>query len=159
MRSASNSCIISCLTNSVANLSTCVAPTASATARAEPVLEDNRSILGEFSAANPDVLIFVSPPIYRQQPEWYRHELAKVLVQFSKFLSSLLGTSFHVLPRFPFPELESDGVHLTPNAGLKFVVQLFDSSLDLINTSVVQLPVGVNKCAEKCQLGLARRGL
>ena len=148
MRSSSNSCIVSCLTNFLTDISTRATPGASASARAEPVLEDIRSILAKFIAAHPDVMIFVSPPMYRQRPEWYRLGLAEILVQFSKSLSPLIGPGLHVLPSFPFPELEADGVHLTPYAGLKFVVQLFDSSLELIKASVAPLPVSVAKVQE-----------
>ena len=148
MRSASNSCIISCLTNFITDISSRRSTSASISARVEPVLDDIRAILTEFSAANPDVMFFISPPMYRRKPEWYRHGLSEILVQFSKSLAGLLTPSFHLLPSFGFPDLEDDGVHLTPYAGLKFVVHLFDSSLDLIKASGAPIPVGVAKLQE-----------
>ena len=133
IRSSTNTCIVSCITGFLTDLSR--RGSSSATARVEPVLDEVRDILSEFSTSNPDVFIFVAPPMYRQQPEWYRSGLPEVHLQFSKSMSTLRSPSFRLLPSFPVQDLESDGVLLTPYAGLKFVVHLFDSCLELIKAS------------------------
>lgn len=149
MRSSSNTCIVSCFTNFLTDLSS--RGSASATSsRVEAVLAEVRDILSEFVGAHPEVLLFVAPPMYRQQPEWYRNGLSEIQLQFSKTMSSLLSPSFSLLPSFSCQDLESDGVHLTPYSGLRFVVHLFDTCLDLIKSSSATLPVAVsqvNECA------------
>ena len=148
VRTSSNSCIVSCITNFLTDLPIRGFASASASNRAEPVLDEVRGALSEFTVSNPDVMLFVAPPMYRQHPEWYRHGLPEILIQFSKVMSTLQGPGFHLLPSFPFPELEEDGVHLTAYAGLKFVVHLFDSSLDTIKSLSATLPVTVAQVSE-----------
>ena len=150
VRTASNSCIVACLTNFLTDLSS--RGSASASTRVEPILTEIRDVLASFSTANPDVMVFVSPPMYRQQPEWYRNGLSEVVLQFSKTMSPLRSPVFHLLPSFSDQDLESDGVHLTPYAGLKFVVHLFDSSLDLIKSCSATIPVAVAQVKENARV-------
>ena len=146
VRSSSNSCIVSCLTNFFTDLST--RSSSNIGARVEPVLEELRGVFSEFCTSNPDVMLLVAPPMYRLSPDWYRQGLPEILHQFSKGMSGLLSPSFHLLPSFPFPEFDEGGVHLTAYAGLKFVVQLFDSSLDLIKGLSATTPVAVAHVSE-----------
>ena len=146
MRSSSDSCIVACLTNFLTSLS-CRAGS-SVDALVEPVFTDVRDVLGTFATANPDVMVFVSPPMYRQHPEWYRNGLPEILTKFSKMLSALRSPAFHLLPSFSAQDLVDDGIHLTPYAGLKFVVHLFDSSLDAIKSCSATMPVAVGQVTE-----------
>ena len=151
IRSSSDSCIVSCLTNFLTDIST-RGSSVSASVRVEPVLQEVRDMLSDFSTRNPDVMLFVSPPMFRQQPEWYRHGLSDVLLQFSKILSPLKSQNFHLLPSLASPDLEDDGVHLTAYAGLRFVVHLFDSSLDLIKNMSAPLPEVVARVGESSRV-------
>ena len=146
MRSSSDSCIVACLTNFFTDLSS--RGNASASGRVEPVFDDLRTVLSEYIAANPDVMLFVSPPMYRELPEWYRSGLPEILTQFSKSMSVLRSPAFHLLPSLQTQDYEDDGVHLTAYAGLKYVVHLFDSSLDVIKNCSASLPVLVAHVGE-----------
>ena len=150
MRASSNTCIVSCLTNFITDLSS--RGSSSATSRVEPVLDEVRDILKEFSGAHPDVLMFLAPPMYRQLPEWYRCGLPEIQLQFSKSMAALRSPNFSLLPSCSIQDLESDGVHLTPYSGLKFVVHLFDTSLDLIKARSATLPVAISTVSESARV-------
>ena len=146
IRSTSNSCIISCLTNFLTDVPR--SSSLSVQARVEPVLEDVKAVLLEFMEIHPDMLVLVAPPMYRLLPEWYHDHLPEILLQFSKILSPLQKDRVHLLPSFSGSDIESDGVHLTPYAGLKFVVHLFDASLDIVKSLAAPLPEGVARVGE-----------
>ena len=146
LRASSNSCIVACLTNFFTDVSTRGSPDAAS--RLEPVFEEIRAVLADYVTANPDIMMFVSPPMYRQLPEWYRNSLPKLLPQFSKALSALRSPGFHLLPSLQTQDLEDDGIHLTPYSGLKYVVHLFDSSLDVIKGLSATLPAVVSAVSE-----------
>ena len=150
VRTTSNSCIIACLTNFLTDSS--ARGGSSITTRVEPILQGFREILVDFGTRNPDVMLFVSPPMFRQHPEWYHNGLPEVLLQFSKHLSPMLAPGFHLLPSLPMPDLEVDGIHLTPYAGLKYVVHLFDSSLELIKSLSSIVPVALSKAGESSRV-------
>ena len=42
-----------------------------------------------------------------------------------------------LLPSFSTPEYESDGVHLTPYSGLVYIMHLFDSAEEALNTAAL----------------------
>ena len=151
IRSGSNSCIISCLTIFLTDLSThgTIGPVA---ARVEPVLEEVQAIITEYCSAHPEISVFVSPPMYRQLPEWYLNGLPEIMRQFSKSMSALRSPSFHLLPSYQDQDLEVDGVHLTPYAGLKYVVHLFDSSLDLIKMCSATTPIVLSQVSETARV-------
>ena len=146
MRSSSDSCIISCLTNFVTDVPR--SSSLNVEARVEPVFEDIKALLLEFKGVHPDVLVLVAPPMYRLKPEWYHDHLPEILLQFSKFMSPLQKEGVHLLPSFSGADVEDDGIHLTPYSGLKFVVHLFDSSLDVIKSLSAPLPEGVARVGE-----------
>ena len=146
MRTTSNSCIVACLTSFLTGLSR--RGGSSVSARVEPVLIEVRDIISAFGTNNPDVMIFISPPMYRQLPEWYRNGLPEILAQFSRMMSTLRSPSCHLLPSLSSQELGEDGVHLTPYSGLKFVVHLFDSSLEIIKSLSSTTPVLVGQVTE-----------
>lgn len=146
IRKTSNSCIVSCLTNFLTDVSSRSATPVQS--RIEPVLEDIKTVLVEFSEMNPDVMMLVAPPMFRLQPEWYHDNLSQILLLFSTILAPARSQNFHLLPTFAGAEFEDDGVHLTMYAGLKFVVHLFDSSLDVIKSLAAPLPVEVARVGE-----------
>ena len=146
MRSSSNCCIVACLTNFFTDVST--RGRSDTASRIEPILKEIRAILSDYVTAHPDIMMFVSPPMYRQLPEWYRNGLPQLLPQFSKSLSALRSQGFHLLPSLQAQDLDSDGVHLTPYAGLKYIVHLFDSSLDAIKTCAAPAPAILSSVSE-----------
>jgi len=65
--------------------------------------------------------------MYRRSPLWYRDGLPEILKKFSSMMSSSRPNNLLLLPSFPSPEFDADGVHLTPFSGLEFIFHLFDS--------------------------------
>ena len=126
---SSSGCILSCLTNFIADTSS----TGSVSQRVEQVLEEVRGLLDDLSSARPDLLLFVAPPMYRTSPVWYREGLPEVLTTFSGVMSSEKPANLHLLPSFPTPSFDPDGIHLTSYSGLEFVLHLFDSSIYIMD--------------------------
>ena len=120
-------CIVSCLTNFL----TSAEGSTTVSHRIDPVLKVMHSALTEFCAAQPDRLCLLSPPMYRTSPLWYREGLPEVLSLFSQTFVSERPPNLHILPSFPTPDYEPDGIHLTAYSGLEFILHLFDSSHEL----------------------------
>ena len=150
IRTTSNTCIVSCLTNFITDVSR--SATLNIQARVEPVFEDLKAIFLEFRQSHPDLLVLVAPPMYRLYPEWYHDNLPEILIQFSRVLAPLKPDGFHLLPALAGLTFEDDGVHLTPYAGLRFVVHLFDTSLDVIKSLSEQPPEGVARVGEAARV-------
>ena len=129
VRPESNICIISCLTKFLAGADGPV----SVSQRVDPVLQDFRSRMVEACSTSPDRFYLISPPMYRTSPTWYRDGLPEILTLFLQSLSPDRPANLHILPSFPTPDYEHDGVHLTPYSGLEFICHLFDSSEELLN--------------------------
>ena len=123
IRPESNACILSCISNFLTK-----PEGATVAQRVEPVLQDVREALLAVCTANPDRFYLVSPPMYRTSPIWYREGLPEVLSLFSQVLSQDRPPNLLLLPSFPTPEYDHDGVHLTAYSGLEFVLHLFDSA-------------------------------
>ena len=124
VRAESNVCVLSCVTNFLT--SGAVASSSSMTHVVEPIFQDFLTKLTEIAAARPDVSFLICPPMYRTTPIWYREGLPEILRKFSEVLKSRPANS-HMMPSFPSPSYESDGVHLTAYSGLEFVLHLFDN--------------------------------
>lgn len=77
--------------------------------------------------------------MYRRTPLWYRDGMAEVLTRFSSQYQRVSSPNLHLLPSFPTPSYESDGVHLDAYSGMEFVLHLFDSSVSLL-ASVAATP-------------------
>ena len=135
IRSASNVVILSCVTNCLTGSTDDVS---SISIRVEPILKEFQSIVESFacSPGNEERLILVAPPMYRAFPIWYCDGVSEVLQKFSSMMCSKPSgpTNIHLLPSFPTPSCENDGIHLTPYSGLEFILHLFDSSTNLIQT-------------------------
>ena len=128
IRKESNVCIVSCVTNFLASSE----EDSVVSKRIEPVLDDFCTALGTACTANPAMFFLVSPPMYRHSPLWYREGLPEVLTRFSLFLRER-PSNLHLLPSFPTPEFEKDGLHLNPYSGLEFMIHLFDSAQFLLD--------------------------
>ena len=70
--------------------------------------------------------------MYRTNPTWYRDGLPEVLTLFSQIFNGDQPENLRLLPSFPTPAFETDGVHLTAFSGLEFVHHLIDASQDLL---------------------------
>jgi hypothetical protein len=134
-----NTCIIACVSNFISSVSGSEA----VSTRVDPAITKFGQILIEFCTSRSDVRVFVSPPMYRLTPTWYRDGMPEVLTTFSSIVSKL-SPQIQILPSFPSLSFEKDGIHLTPYAGLEHIYHLFDSSKALLESS--SLEVGV-RCA------------
>lgn len=134
VRAESDVCIVACVTNFMTSLSASGA--SSISLRVEPVLIDFFEKVSEASISRPDVQFFVSPPMYRTSPIWYRENLPEILKKFSDVMRSK-PSSILMLPSFPTPSFETDGIHLTAYSGLEFALHLFDSVSEILTKSAL----------------------
>ena len=72
--------------------------------------------------------IFVAPPLFRQQPQWYQKGLTQVASRFSSIFAATPPQNLKLLPSFSGQDLMPDGKHLTPVAGLHYVLHIFDQT-------------------------------
>ena len=127
VRSESNICVLSCVTNFLTGSESVPG---SISQRIEGILIEFMRQVNRAAAESQDRLFLVAPPMYRMFPIWYRDGLPEILKKFSDAMSQRVP-NVHLLPSFATPSFESDGIHLTPYSGLEFVVFLFDSSVNL----------------------------
>ena len=140
LREQSNVCILSCITNFFTSLKD--ASSSPVSHRIEPILTEFCTVVHKACEDNPEVSFLISPPMYRTHPIWYRDGLPEIMTLFSSTLGIEKPENLHLLPSFPTPDFESDGVHLTAYSGLEFLLHLFDSSqvvLDNLTTSVTEM--------------------
>ena len=55
-------------------------------------------------------------------------------MKFSTIMSANCPKNLHLLRSFQNPVLESDGVHLTPYSGYSYILHLFDSTNELLQS-------------------------
>ena len=138
VRAESNVCIVSCITNFLTRSED---TGGSVGFRVEPILLEFLSVLASAASSRPDLMLLISPPMYRQSPLWYRDGLPDVLTKFSSIFKDR-PSNLHLMSSFATPEFISDGVHLTPYSGLEFVLHLFDCSgsiLDMLGAEPAEL--------------------
>ena len=130
---SSNVVILSCVTNFITSSAESVS---SVSNRVEPILRQFSHVLDDVAKSRPETLFLISPPMYRSFPLWYRDGVSEILQKFSSMMCSKPSgvPNIHLLPSFPTPLFEADGIHLTPYSGLEFILHLFDSSTELIKT-------------------------
>ena len=58
-----------------------------------------------------------------------------MLTLFSQILGQDLPGNLHLLPSFPTPEFDLDGVHLTSYSGLEYLLHLFEGSDAILDRS------------------------
>ena len=129
IRAESNVCVVSCVTNFL----TSTTGSSSVTLRVEPVLTDFVAKLTEFACSRPESQFLICPPMYRFAPIWYREGLPEVMQKFSDVLKSC-PPNCHLMPSFPTPNFEDDGVHLTAYSGFEFVLHMFDSITSVLSS-------------------------
>ena len=148
VRAESNVVILSCITNFFTSI-----PDGSSTPaglRVEPVLSQFQETVSKACKEKPDIAFMVCPPMYRTHPSWYRDGLSEILNLFSSSLGrdQDLPPNLYLLPSFPTPSFESDGVHLSAYSGLEFVLHLFDSAQDVLDGLSLDPSVQTSKVQE-----------
>ena len=133
VRESSNVVLLSCVTNFLTGSTD---EGSSISIRVEPIFKEVQSIIESVASTNPNCLFLIAPPMYRSFPIWYRDGVSEILQKFSSMLCSRPSglSNIHLLPSFPTPVFENDGIHLTPYSGLEFILHLFDSANCLILT-------------------------
>ena len=124
VRAESNVCVLSCVSNFVTSLP--AQNSSSLSVVVEPVFQDFLVKLTEACLARPETSFMLCPPMYRTSPIWYREGLPEILRKFSEVMKSR-PVNVHMMPSFPSPNYDPDGVHLTAYSGLEFVLHMFDS--------------------------------
>ena len=148
VRSESNVCIVSCVSNFITDAEGPVF----VSQRVEPVLRELREVLDGVCAENPTRRYMVAPPMYRTNPLWYREGLPEIMSLFSQILTAEKPENLHLLPSFSTPEFDQSGVHLTPYSGLEFILSLFDGSQELISGLSASLDAGAIKNRESSRV-------
>ena len=124
-----NVCVVACLSNFIAMTED---TSESVSHRVGPLLDDVFTMISQECESNPARRYLVSPPMYRRSPLWYRDGLPEILNKFSAMSKVYPQSNLGLLPSFPSPVLESDGVHLNPYSGIEYVLHLTNSSENLI---------------------------
>ena len=122
-------CILSCVTNFLTG--TTSGSSSSVSLRVESVIGDFLSKICEVAGSRPEIRFLICPPMYRQSPIWYREGLPEVLQKFSDLMKNK-PSNCHLMPSFPTPSFEDDGIHLTAYSGFEFVLHMFDSMFAVI---------------------------
>ena len=150
IRAESNACVVACVTNFL----TSAEGPPSISNRVEPVLSDFFSTLVEYCVSNPDRSFLISPPMYRSQPTWYREGLPEIMTLFSQSFSNAESRppNLLLLPSFATPEFDADGIHLTPYSGLEYILHLFDSAIEVIESTGRTLEEVSTKCCESTRV-------
>ena len=78
VRSESNVCIVSCITNFIAGTGS--EGPSSVSHRVDPVLQEVRAALHAACESNPATRYMLAPPMYRTSPLWYREGLPEILI-------------------------------------------------------------------------------
>ena len=115
-----------CLIQTITSFLVTVAFAGTVFGTVDPVLAEFTKIVRSFCTNRPSVQVFLAPPMYQFVPFWYRRHLPEISHQFSTILSSTKLKNLFLLSSPINQELCSDGVHLTPVAGLHYLINLFD---------------------------------
>ena len=147
IRAETNVCLLSCVTNFL----TSSEGSSTVSLRVEPIFIDFLSKLETLATERPDLKLLVCPPMYRESPIWYRENLSQILTKFSEVFSRN-ESGILLMPSFPTPSLETDGVHLTAYSGLEFVLHLFDNAKSIIESIGSDLETKSGKSAESTRV-------
>ena len=147
IRDESDICIASCLRNFVRSASASDSVT-SAGVRVEQVLLEVHEVLHEWCHARPDRVHLICPPMYHISPLWYQDGLSEIMSKFSSIMATNRPSNLLLMPSFPTPSFEADGMHLTASSGLEYLFFLFDSAKDVIVASGTETEVKVSTGSE-----------
>ena len=134
VRQESDACVVA----SITNVLTTSVEASSLSLRVDPLLKSFLSKVVDFAVLRPNLQVFVCPPMFRLTPIWYREGLSEIMIKFSSLVRALnKPANLWFMPSFAKPVLEADGVHLTPLSGLEYILFLFATSQDLVNSSAL----------------------
>lgn len=127
IRNESTCCIISCVSNFITDADMSIS---SISHRVDPVFDDFFSKIAQACTSRTERYFLICPPMYRRSPVWYRDALPEIMTRYTMAYAkhALLVKNLIVMPSFPTPAFEKDGVHLTAYAGFEFVLHLFDTA-------------------------------
>ena len=100
----------------------------------DPILTEFAQQLQGFCSTRPSLQVLVAPPMYQFVPFWYRRHLPEVSQQFSAILSGQPARNLHLLSSPISQDLCEDGIHLTPVAGLHYLLNLFDDAKRVLSS-------------------------
>ena len=147
VRAESNVCVVSCVSNFLANADA-EGSSSTVSQRVDPILQEVHAAIMEACLANPNRKYLVAPPMYRMSPIWYREGLPEILNLFSTVMSSEPVENFHFLSSFATPDFSKDGIHLTPYSGMEFVLSLLDGAQDALSRLANEADVKVTRNQE-----------
>ena len=150
VRSESNVCIVSCITNFIAGTGS--EGPSSVSHRVDPVLQEVRAALHAACESNQATRYMLAPPMYRTSPLWYREGLPEILNLFSQTMNYEKAKNIHLLPNFPTPYYDQGGIHLTPYSGLEFILHLFDGSQEVLESLSLSIEGATDKGKESTRL-------
>ena len=67
-------------------------------------------------------------------PVWYQESLPEIIIAFSQTMAADRPPNLKLMSSFPHPSLESDGVHLSSFSGLEYLIHLFDSAEQIMDS-------------------------
>ena len=70
----------------------------------------------------------------RTVPVWYQESLPEIIIAFSQTMAADRPPNLKLMSSFPHPSLESDGVHLSSFSGLEYLIHLFDSAEQIMDS-------------------------
>ena len=142
----SDACVLACLPNFLS----ATAPGGVVSLRVQPTIKGYLSKAVSFARTRPQLQVFVSPPLYRSSPLWYRDGMPEILVTFSAEVRDISDAplNFWVLSSFAKPHLESDGVHLDAFSGMEYLSHLFEASQELFSSSMLGSDARIDRVAE-----------
>ena len=122
----------------------------------ETLLHELAAKVTVFCRARSSMMIMVCPPMYRPWPLWYRHHLPEVASTFSQVFSRIDLPNILMLPSFINQEILVDGIHLTPVAGLHYLLHMFDESEKALKSRTLSSDEKVTSVVESSRSNLDR---
>ena len=141
-----DSVVVACLPNML----TASAPGSLVSLRVQPIINSFLGKAMDFALSRPQLQVFISPPLYRSIPLWYRDGMSDISITFASEVKNLKGRPLNlwILPSFSKPRLEIDGVHLDPYSGMEYISHLFDASQDLFSASMLGSDARIDSVVE-----------
>ena len=149
IRVESNVCILFCVTNLITSV---MDASGTISVLVEPIFSEFLEMVKVACVERSDSIFLVCPPMYRTRPLWYREALPEILQKFSEVMMRSKPPNMHLMPSFPTPSYEPDGIHLTAYSGLEFVLHLFDSAVDLMSSVALDQGAKNSRSSESARL-------
>ena len=133
VRPESDACVVACITNLITG--PVYTAGTSISVRVDPVFTSFMDKVSSLARDRPELGVFISPPMYRTVPLWYRDALPEILIKFAAAFKNIRDRpdNLCLLPSFSRPRLESDGVHLDLYSGMEYILHLFDAPQALLD--------------------------